>query len=423
MKKRKHLIIGCGTAALSAVRRIRNITTEDDIKMVSRENHRPYSPASLPYLLSKRIDKSKIWLTDRKFFERTKVTFARGKEVIRVLPNSHRVEYRKGGKEDYDTLLIASGATPIKLDPMGLDSFNVLEFHTLKDLEKLGEQLKKKREVVIYGGGLVAIELAIALLERGLKPKMVVRSRPLRRYFDEEFGGCISQILTQEGLRIYSGDEVLGAEGTKSGIRVVLKNGTSLNMDLFVSCLGVKPRIPFIEGNEVIIKDGIIVNDQMNSNIPDVYAAGDVAEGCDFFLGKPGINPILPNAIHQGRIAGSNMVGERISDSGWISMNVLYFFGNHAGSIGTFEYGAHKPQILREFSNKKKKGKELIFLGDCLIGARFLNVNLDPGVILYLIENRIELGSYKEALFQDPLNVGRWLMLENEHKKGVSLKY
>jgi phenylglyoxylate dehydrogenase epsilon subunit len=423
MKKRKHLIIGCGTAALSAVRRIRNITTEDDIKMVSREDYWPYSPASLPYLLSRKIAKSKIWLTGQNFFERMKVTFAREKEVIHIFPNNHQVEYRKGGKEDYDTLLIASGATPIKLAPIGLDSSNVLKFHTLKDLEKLGEQLKEKREVVIYGGGLVATELAIALLERGLKPKMVVRSRLLRRYFDEEFGGCIGQILSQKGLRIYSGGEVLGTESRKSGISLVLKNGTSLNMDLFVSCLGVKPRIPVIEGNEILIKDGIIVNDQMNSSIPGIYAAGDVAEGRDFFSGKPGINPILPNAIHQGRIAGSNMAGEKISDSGWISMNVLYFFGHHAGSIGTFEYGVHQPQILREFSNKKRKGKELIFLGDRLIGARFLNVNLDPGVILYLIENRLEIGSYKEALFQDPLNVGRWLMLQNEHEKGVILKY
>lgn len=152
MKKRKHLIIGCGTAALSAVRRIRNITTEDDIKMVSREDYWPYSPASLPYLLSRKIAKSKIWLTGQNFFERMNVTFAREKEVIHILPNNHQVEYRKGGKEDYDTLLIASGATPIKLAPIGLDSSNVLEFHTLKDLEKLGEQLKNKKEVVIYGG-------------------------------------------------------------------------------------------------------------------------------------------------------------------------------------------------------------------------------------------------------------------------------
>jgi phenylglyoxylate dehydrogenase epsilon subunit len=423
MKKRKHLIIGCGTAALSAVRRIRNITMEDEIKMVSREDYWPYSPASLPYLLSKRIPKSKIWLTDEKFFKRMEVTVARKKEVIQVLPNNHQVEYQRGGREDYDTLLIASGAVPIKWAPTGLDSSNVLEFHTLWDLEKLEERLKNKREVVIYGGGLVATELAIALLERGLKPKIVVRSRLLRRYFDEEFGGCIGRMLSQKGLQIYSGSEVLRAESNKRASRLFLENGTFLNMDLFISCLGVKPKIPSIKGNEILIKDGIIVNDHMASSIPDIYAAGDVAEGRDFFSGKHGINPILPNAIHQGRIAGSNMAGEKISDSGWISMNVLYFFGNHACSVGTLEDEFHRPQILREFNYKRKKGKELIFLGDRLIRARFLNVNLDPGVILYLIENRIELGSYKETLFQDPLNVGRWLMLENEHRKGSSLKY
>ncbi len=110
MPKRKHLILGAGSAGLSAAEEIRRINTEDEIKIVSAEDYPPYSPTVLPYLLSGRTDEAHLSMRKDDYFDTIGATFARGKEVVRLLPKSQEVVYKDGEQEKYDTLLIASGA-------------------------------------------------------------------------------------------------------------------------------------------------------------------------------------------------------------------------------------------------------------------------------------------------------------------------
>ena len=167
MPKRKHLIVGSGSAGLSAAEEIRRVNAEDEIKLVSAEDYPPYSPTALPYLLSGRIDEVGLPLKKDDYFDSINATLLRDKEVVRLSPEAKEVVYKDGQREAYDTLLIASGSEAMKLDIKGLDKVDFLTFHTMRDYKLLKQQLGSKKDVAIYGGGLVAIELAVALLEMG----------------------------------------------------------------------------------------------------------------------------------------------------------------------------------------------------------------------------------------------------------------
>ncbi len=124
MAKRKHLIIGCGSAGLSALEQIRRINSEDEVKVVTAEDFPPYSPTLLPYLLSGKIDEASFPMRKDNYFDTMEATVARGQRVVRLLPDLKQVVYENGETESYDTLLIASGGEAIKPRIKGLDKDN-----------------------------------------------------------------------------------------------------------------------------------------------------------------------------------------------------------------------------------------------------------------------------------------------------------
>jgi phenylglyoxylate dehydrogenase epsilon subunit len=272
--------------------------------------------------------------------------------------------------------------------------------------------LNGKKEVTVYGGGMVALETATALIEKGLKVRIVVRSRIARGYFDDEIGKIIAAILQEKEAEIVGGNQIGEAYAKKDETEIVLSDGRSLQTDLLINCIGVEPRINFLEGTGILTRRGVIVDKKMRTNLSDIYAAGDVVEAHDFFFGQKGINAIAPTAIQQGRVAGTNMAGEEAEDKGWIPMNVFRFFGHFTFSIGLFSKFSSS-QVLRE---KEKSGiyKELVFQENRLIGARFFDADVDPGIFRYLIEERVDVGSYKERLLEKPREMSRWLVMQAE---------
>lgn len=155
----------------------------------------------------------------------------------------------------------------------------------------------------------------------------------------------------------------------------------------------------------------------MRTNVEDVFAAGDVAEAFDFFTGEATMNPIIPSAVSQGKTAGAAMAGEDVSYEGSIPMNVFNFFGNFAFSVGLSTVTDSKYEIFKTVDERRKQFKKLVLKDGELVGAMMLNVEADPGIFHYLVRNRVKPGSNKEALFERPRDIGRWLMLESEKRQ------
>lgn len=420
MPNRKHLIIGCGAAAFAAGQRIRSLSPEDEVVMVTKDNHLPYSLAALPYIISGRIAEADPWLSDEDCLRKMGCSLIKGKEVTAVHPEHKQVSYKDGSLESYDSLLIATGSQPVMVNIKGLEEAGFATFHTLDDCRGLKQQLTGKQDIAIYGGGLVATELAIALLEAGYRVKLIVRSRILRRYFDQEAGDMIEDILASHGAQIHKDSTIEEVKKSRKRIRIALSTGGAVDADIIAIALGVRPSAPFLKGSEVKMREGVLVDHRMRTNREDIYAAGDVAESPDFLSGNPGLNPILPSAIDQGKVAGSNMAGEEVDYEGWLPMNILSFFGHRAFSIGTFDGDGCK--ILKASDAQKKRYKKLAYKDDWLVGASFVDVDLFPGVFQYLIRKKINLGQYAELLFKKPKEISTWLMLEAERKETLSLE-
>ncbi len=422
MGKHKHLIIGCGSAALSALNQIRKVTSEDEIKLVTMEDYPPYSPMSLPYLISGRIKESDIQMIGDDYLDKMKALLIKGKRVDSIDTKRKEINYDNGESDIYDTLLIATGSEPIRPAIRGLDESGFLGFHTIEDCKKLLKELEGKTSVGVLGAGLVGMEVAIALAERGYQVTIMEKEpRLLPLYFDEEAASLIRDIFLSQGIRILTGKEISEVNRKKGKVEISFSNGDPVNVDVLVTCVSVKPRTTFIKDAGIAINNGILVDRRMMTNVKGIYAAGDVAEAPNFFSGRNGLNPILPSAVKQGKIAGSNMAGQEVEYEGWLPMNTFNFFGHLAISIGKF-MPSQGDEVLFEKEYNKPHYKKLICRDDRLLGATFLDTDIDAGVFRYLIEKRVEIGMYKELLIKLPKETSLWLMLETERKETISLE-
>jgi phenylglyoxylate dehydrogenase epsilon subunit len=248
---------------------------------------------------------------------------------------------------------------------------------------------------------MVGMKIATALLEKGCQVS-VIEKEPniLPLYFNEEAETYIKDIFIGHQARFLTGKAVTAVKMEGGKITIVLSDGTSLVVDILVNASGVKSRVSFLEGADVKISDGVLVDRQMRTSVGDIYAAGDVAEAHDFFTGKPKINATIPSAVAQGRIAGANMVGENTEYEGNIPMTAFNFLGNQAFSIGLPVPQDNAEQVWKQKDDEKRRFKKLIFNGSRLMGGMFLNEKMDPGIIFYLIKTQVDMTAHKEALFE-----------------------
>jgi len=203
MTTKKHLIIGAGSAALGALEAIRQITSKDEVKLVTMDDCPPYSPAALPSLLSGRITEAELWMRDDSYFKKLGATLARGKEVRQVIPEKQQVVYSDGSSEGYDTLLIASGSESVRPAVKNLEEAGIQEFRTLDDCRRLLRELDGKKEAAVLGGGMVGMEIAAALLEKGCRVSVIEKEQGvLASYFDEEAEVYIRDIFTEHFVKV-----------------------------------------------------------------------------------------------------------------------------------------------------------------------------------------------------------------------------
>lgn len=416
MAGRKHLIIGCGSAGLSAAEEIRRINNDDEIKIITAEDRYPYSPTLLPYVLSGQIDPKKLSMKKPGYFDGIRATFVRGKSVSAVIPEDKVIVYADGDRETYDKLLIATGAAPSPL-PIEIFKDGCSEFHTAQDCELVIRQLEDKKEVVVLGAGLVGLEVAVALVDRGCRVTVIEKEKMLLpRYLDPKAAAIVADILAERGIRLMVGTAVTEIRRKGAEYILALSDGSPLSTEILVSCTGVKARVGFLEGSGIAVNQGILVNHKMMTNIKDIHAAGDVAEAPGFLSGRHGMNQIIESAVDQGRIAGANMAGVDLEYEGWISCNIVRFFGNTIFSAGLANQETERHQTLEWENGPKKQYGKFVFDGGRLVGAVSINLDLEPGLVLYLIRNKIDVSGYQSLLSSHPKETIRFLMIAAEHK-------
>ncbi len=332
----KYIIVGSSHAALEAATAIRLIDADGALTLLTRDAHLPYSPTILPYLVSGRARPDKVVLRGPDYFRDNAIAFISGAAVVSVDPAQSSLRLESGETWRYDRLLIATGAAPALPPIRGL---NDVPFHVLRSMDDavdLRQAIGQARSAIVLGAGLIGMHAAENMAKAGVAVTVVeLQPHVLSGYFEPKASAIIERTFARNGVRLLLGQSLSSVERQGEGCRATLADGKTIAADLLLVCTGVKPNIGFLDGSGIEADAGILVDDWMRTNLPNIWAAGDVAQARGFWGGKV-VNGILPNAVEQGRIAGLGMAGDAGVKPfpGAVPLNTYSFFGQQAISVG-----------------------------------------------------------------------------------------
>ncbi len=422
----KYLILGASHAGLTALDEIRVYDAEGSITLIAKE-YPPYSPTILPYVLSGKLGIDSAFLRDSSFFAERNVTLLKNRSVIGVNTAACEVTLNDGQKIHYEKLLIATGAEAALPSIPGLSSSSCLTLRTLADVQRIFEKVGRIRSALVLGAGLIGMQIAQCLAERGLKVEVVeVLPQILPGYFDFECSELIRREFAAHDIPCHTGNPVTRVEGSMGQVVLNLKKGQPLEGAILIVSTGVRASCDFLVNSEIRKERGILVDDYMNTSVGNVWAAGDVAQAKDFFSEKKVLSPSLPDAITQGKIAGRAMVGEEAISpyTGSIPMNTFHFFGNRAFTLGLVHpEEKNDDEIDTVYLPSAKTYQKIVLKNNRLVGVSAINSILDPGILLHLIKRRIDMARVKAEFVRDPVQMSRrlmwraWRKMEGERKR------
>lgn len=398
----KHVILGNGPAGVIAAETIRKRAPHDEIVMIGSEDAPPYSRMAIPYLLMGNINESGTYLRkDSDHYQKLRIEQVRG-NVTAVNVKAKKLELEGGQSIPFDKLLIATGSIPVRPPIPGIDLPGVHPCWTLEDARAITDLAKPGSRVLQMGAGFIGCIILEALASRKVELTVVeMGDRMVPRMMTSVAGGMIKKWVEDKGVQVHTSTKVEAITQANSGLTVKLSNGKTLEVDLVISATGVRPNVACLKSSGLEIQTGILVNEQMQTSHPDIYAAGDVAESIDFSTGERIVNAIQPNAAEQARIAAIAMTGGEAESLGALQINVLDTLGLISSSFGLWS-GAKGGDHIELADLQQYKYLRLEFLGDVLVGATCVGSTEHIGVLRGLIQGKISLGEWKEALMADP---------------------
>jgi len=399
----KHIILGNGPAGVVAAETLRRAAPVDEILLVGSEDAPPYSRMAIPYLLQGNIDERGTYLrkTDD-HFAKLRIEQRRGRAVA-VNSEKQTILFDDGQFEPYDRLLIATGSHPVRPPIPGIDLPQVQTCWTLDDARAIAAHAKPGARVLQLGAGFIGCIIMEALVKRGVQLTVVeMGDRMVPRMMTPEAGSMIKRWVEKLGVRVVTKAGVERIEnGQNCPLTVTLTTGDQLACDLLIVAAGVAPNVAFLEGTDVHVAKGVLVDETMQTSVPGIYAAGDVAEAPDLFSGRHLVAAIQPNAADQARIAALNMAGQPARMNGVLAINVLDSMGMISSSFGEWQ-GVTGGEGVERADEASGRYISLQFDGDVLVGATAIGLTGHVGVLRGLIQSRTRLGHWKEKLLETP---------------------
>ncbi len=349
----KVVIVGGVAGGATAAARIRRLDEQAQIVVFERSGYVSYANCGLPYYVGGVIaDPAELTLqTPESFYMRFRVVMKVHHEVTAIHPDTKTVSVRnletgETFEESYDKLILSPGAKPAQPRIPGVGIDKVFTLRTVEDTFRIKEYINAHhpRSAVLAGGGFIGLELAENLRELGMEVTIVQRPKQLMNPLDADMAAFLHNEVRKHGVRLALGHTVEGFAKRDDGVDILLKGETSLHADMVVLAIGVTPDTALAKeaGLELGIKDSIVVNERMETSIPDIYAAGDAVQVRHYVTGEKALISLAGPANKQGRIIADNICGGDSRYPGSQGSSVIKVFDLTAAVTGINETNAVK---------------------------------------------------------------------------------
>jgi len=388
----KVAIIGMGPAGVNVVKTLRNNGFDDNITMFSAEKIPPYSPPSLgEYLISGNEDV--LFWEGKDFCEKYNVNCKSGEKIIQIMPEEKELKTENDEIIKFDYLVIATGTSlyaPVK----GSDKKGITDFKTFVGTDKIKKMAEEggEKTAIIVGGGFIGVEIALSLAKIGIKSSVLNRRGWIMpRLIDTETAEYVENDLGSQGVDVMlntEGKEFIGKESVEG---LITTDGRELKADIYITATGVKPNIDLIKNTDIEYDTGIIVNENLETKHPYIYACGDVAETVELVSGERKIHGLFPVAVNHAQTVAYNILGMKREYEKQVNMNSLKKLSFKLIVVGKLkgeEIKYKTENILRKIYIKDDK----------IIGFVLLEDISNAGVYLSLFTRRVNVSKFKDEL-------------------------
>ena len=405
---KRHVIVGAGTAAINAIRTLRQLGDKGEIHLVSKEP--PYSRMVLPYYLDQSISEARTTTATPRQLMEWQVTPKFGRQAVALDTKAAKLKLDNDEEIEYDDLLIATGSTALRPPISGADDPTLFNFWTLADAKGVNRYINPQGRAVMVGAGFIAFTILDGMMHRSGSLSIVeAEPRILPRMVDETGARIVHNWLESKGVELLTGARLTGV-GQNGGRHVLSFAGREdLEADAVVFATGISPNLEWLNGSGIEINQAIVVDDNLKSSAPNVYAAGDVAEGKNLVTGKKEVHAIETTAMEHGRVVGANMAGKKVKYPGSVLMNIVGVAGLNVASFGSWDDA--DAEVIAKADEGRSAYRKYLFKKGKMVGAIMTSPHRetwngnDLGMIKGLVQSGVSLGQWMDFLREHPFSI------------------
>ena len=389
------IIIGAGIAGFTAARQARRVAPDLEVTLISKEPGPPYYRLSLTPFLGGLLPEASLRLKPQGWLEEQGINLIEG-EVSRIDREAKQVVLTDGRDLPYDRLVLANGAHPFVPPIPGATREGVFTMRTLADARAIISRVEQgEARVVCVGGGLLGLEVAGGLLKRGVSVTVLEGfERLLPRQLASPAAKLLQARLEREGLVIRPGVAVTEFRGDEAVATVALESGEEIPADLVIVSTGVRPNSYLARQADLEVRHGIVVDDELRTSDPDIFAAGDVAEHDGVLFG------LWSAAYSQGQVAGVNAAGGAARFTGMAGSTRLKVLDLDLFSVGTFEPADASYAVFER--EEAETYLRLVVRDGQVVGANLYGDAALAGVISDALEDGTQLEEVRELMEKVP---------------------
>lgn len=342
MTEKHYVIVGSGVAAVHAAKAIRDFDGESSISIFGEETILPYNRIKLSKGLFTDLHSEKVLIKKEKWYRENRIEVLKGTSIAEINPDSKIAVTADGQNVGYHKLLLCTGASNRKLTIDGANLHNVHNIRDMNDADRLKAELQNGSRICIIGGGVQGVETAWSFIEAGYQVTIVEAApRLMSRQLDEQASSLLIQKITGFGAAVQLGTGVKRIAGTTKVEGVELDDNTFLPCEHVVYSIGIVPNITLASKAGIMVQNGIIVNENMQTSDSHVYAAGDASE----YQGR--VEGLWGGALEQGKIAGANMTGNHVAYQRAVPVTLFNAFQTPLFSLGMVDEQQSDQTLVR----------------------------------------------------------------------------